>query len=177
MWLSNGFWGPMRELQRQINTTLPFIPPDYQPVMERVLDGVERRDAAAAEAELSAFYKRVDATLLEALSSHASARHGAAAGDPTYDLHPEPWSRAMTSIVIPLAALSPSAAPSRSPSSARRLLGYPPKCLPSAKMLSRKEQAIVGASDGRVLPRGRAHPRVRERRGARRVHGTTTSVA
>ncbi|HEY4119525.1 MAG TPA: GntR family transcriptional regulator [Byssovorax sp.] len=74
VWLSNGFWGPMRELQRQINTTLPFIPPDYQTVMERVLDAVERRDAAAAEAELAAFYKRVDATLLEALSAMLGAQ-------------------------------------------------------------------------------------------------------
>ena len=77
VWLANVFWGPLRELDRKIAGAVRIVPPDYQPVMERVLDLVEARDAVAAQAEILAFFARVDRQLLASLEAVLGAQASA----------------------------------------------------------------------------------------------------
>jgi DNA-binding FadR family transcriptional regulator len=69
VWLANVFWGPMREVHNKIAGAVRMIPSDYQVVMERVLDLVEARDAVAAQAEILAFFARIDRQLLASLEA------------------------------------------------------------------------------------------------------------
>jgi GntR family transcriptional regulator, transcriptional repressor for pyruvate dehydrogenase complex len=63
VWMANAFWAPMRELYARLSGAVG-MPDDYQPQMERLLDLIEARDEAAAEAHFRAFLDRVDEALL-----------------------------------------------------------------------------------------------------------------
>lgn len=74
VWLANVFWAPLRELDNKIAGAVRIVPPDYQAVMERVLDLVEARDAVTAQAEILAFFTRVDRQLLASLEAVLGAQ-------------------------------------------------------------------------------------------------------
>jgi len=67
VWLANVFWAPMRELHRQLAPTVGSIPEGYQVQMERLLELIEARDEAGAEAHLSAWLVQVDGFLIQEL--------------------------------------------------------------------------------------------------------------
>jgi GntR family transcriptional repressor for pyruvate dehydrogenase complex len=77
VWLANVFWGPMRELHNKIAGVVGIVPPDYQAVMERVLDLVELRDAATAQAEIVRFFERLDRDLLTSFEAVLGAQASA----------------------------------------------------------------------------------------------------
>lgn len=67
VWLANVFWAPMRELHGMLAEAVGQIPADYQPQMERLIDLIEARDEAGAEAHLVAWLAHVDSHLLREL--------------------------------------------------------------------------------------------------------------
>lgn len=67
VWLANVFWAPMRELHGMLAGSVGAIAAGYQAEMTRLLDLIEARDEAAAEAHLAAFFARVDENLLREL--------------------------------------------------------------------------------------------------------------
>lgn len=67
VWLANVFWAPMRELHGSLATSVAHIPHGYQAQMERLVELIEARDEAAAEAHLRAWLAQVDDMLLRAL--------------------------------------------------------------------------------------------------------------
>lgn len=78
VWLANVFWGPMRELTDCLAGAVIRIPADYQEQMTRLLDLIEKRRDARAEAHVVAWFARVDDDLipdLEQLLGFASAVH------------------------------------------------------------------------------------------------------
>lgn len=67
VWLANVFWAPMRELHGLLAGAVGALAAGYQADMARLIDLIEIRDEQAAEAHLSAFFARVDETLLREL--------------------------------------------------------------------------------------------------------------
>ena len=64
VWLANVFWAPMRELHGMLAEAVGQISPNYQAQMERLLELIEARDEAGAEAHLAAWLAYVDKNLL-----------------------------------------------------------------------------------------------------------------
>lgn len=69
VWLSNVFWAPMRELHDRFAGAVGSVPADYQRKMGRLMDLIEARDEAAAEAQVIAWFARVDAALVRELEA------------------------------------------------------------------------------------------------------------
>jgi len=64
VWLANVFWAPMRELHHRLAPAVGSIPADYQAQMERLMEFIEARDEARAEAHLASWLACVDPVLL-----------------------------------------------------------------------------------------------------------------
>jgi GntR family transcriptional regulator, transcriptional repressor for pyruvate dehydrogenase complex len=69
VWLANVFWAPMRELHGMLAEAVGQISPNYQAQMERLIDLIEARDEAGAEAHLIAWLAYVDKNLLGELEA------------------------------------------------------------------------------------------------------------
>ena len=82
VWLANVFWAPMREITDRFAGAVGRVPADYQRKMGRLMDLIEARDEAAAEALVITWFARVDAALvrdLEAVLGPSASRNGAPA--------------------------------------------------------------------------------------------------
>lgn len=64
VWLANVFWAPMGELTDRLAGAVGHTPPDYQEQMEKLLDLIEARDEAGAEAAVIRWFSRVDALIV-----------------------------------------------------------------------------------------------------------------
>jgi DNA-binding FadR family transcriptional regulator len=67
VWLANTFWAPMRELHEQLVGAVGQVPRDYQEHMTRLVELIEKRASAKAEAHVVAWFSRVDAGLVPQL--------------------------------------------------------------------------------------------------------------
>ena len=67
VWLANVFWAPMRDLHERLAGAVGHVPADYQPQMTRLLDRIAKRDEAGAEAQVVAWFSRVDKQLIRDL--------------------------------------------------------------------------------------------------------------
>ncbi len=67
VWLANVFWAPMRELHDRLAGAVGRVPDDYQAQMTLLVDLIEARDDARAEAHVVAWFARVDAGLVPEL--------------------------------------------------------------------------------------------------------------
>jgi GntR family transcriptional regulator, transcriptional repressor for pyruvate dehydrogenase complex len=74
VWLANVFWAPMRELYERLAPLVGVPPPaDFEPTMQQLLELVERRDEAGADALIRPWLERVDAALLAAMERSLAA--------------------------------------------------------------------------------------------------------
>ncbi|WP_044250426.1 FCD domain-containing protein [Chondromyces apiculatus] len=80
VWLANSFWAPMRELQVMLAPSVGLPPSDFEPVMRRLLDLIEAREAEAAERHLEAWIGRLDVEILGAMG-RALGDEGAGKGE------------------------------------------------------------------------------------------------
>jgi DNA-binding FadR family transcriptional regulator len=67
VWLANAFWAPMRELHEQLAGAVGRVPADYQAHMTRLVELIEKRAAAKAEAHVVDWFDRVDEGLVPEL--------------------------------------------------------------------------------------------------------------
>jgi GntR family transcriptional regulator, transcriptional repressor for pyruvate dehydrogenase complex len=73
VWLANVFWPPMHELHDRLVGVVARVPADYQAQMTRLLDLIEARDDAGAEAHVVAWFARVDEGLARELEQTLGA--------------------------------------------------------------------------------------------------------
>jgi DNA-binding FadR family transcriptional regulator len=95
VWLANTFWAPMRELHEQLAGVVGPVPRDYQEHMTRLVELIEKRAAAKAEAHVVAWFSRVDEGLVPQLEQLL----GFVAGAPV-----APVAKRKTTSVRPLSA-------------------------------------------------------------------------
>ena len=100
VWLANVFWGPMRELHDRLAGAVGKVPADYQAQMTRLIDLIEQRDDARAEAHVIAWFARVDAHLVPELEQILGFAAAAGVG-PTSAPAPAPVSAPLPSSAPP----------------------------------------------------------------------------
>jgi hypothetical protein len=66
-WLSNHFIRPMRDVNRMVAEQLSTVPKDWRPVMDRLLELIEKRDDSGAVEHLRAHFERVDRSIAQQL--------------------------------------------------------------------------------------------------------------